>query len=214
MVSSSITYCNVSCGRLLLNQPLFRVTAGAAVHALCQGLYQETGYGIGSDLGLSASLPREGLKASLLFENATTTYIRWSADYSEEALPHLRLALGWQKAVDYLYGRLQPSYSSLDFLVNDGINSAVQGDQGADTVAQPQVIHPSVDPVGFILGGNWGAEYVVMERLALRLGYGAPGRFTFGAGILAWHRKLGLDFALLTHPDLPQTYCASIRYAW
>ncbi|MDD5673421.1 MAG: hypothetical protein PHC61_04615 [Chitinivibrionales bacterium] len=214
MVSASTLCFNAACARMLINQSRLRFAAGAAVHALRQGLYQETGYGIGADLGASAGLPQYGVKASLLLENATTTYVRWGPNYSEEALPHVKISLGYQRAIDYLYGRIQFSYSSPDFLTNEGVNAVNQGTSFFDTIPQPKIIHPSQDPLAFIGAGCWGLEYTILSRLTFRVGYVTPGRFTGGAGIALWRRRFGLDFALLTHAELPQTYQVSARYQW
>jgi hypothetical protein len=153
------------------------------------------------------------LRAAVDCENLTTNYLRWSDTYADVALPRVRLSLGYRKAIPYIHGRVQISYVSLDFLTNEGVNSLerLSGDTSGTKV--PKTVHPTQDPFGFVLRGRWGLEYLIAERVALRVGTSQANFLTFGGGVLLLKQTLAIDFAYLLH-DLAGTYQVGLGYRW
>ncbi len=183
---------------------------GAAVNVMRRRLLDWTGYGVGLDLGLSARFPRTGVRLSLLGENITTTYMHWSNEYQENALPRLRFAAGWRREIPYVYGAVQVTYSSLDLLGNEGANATTFLSVG-DSAEAP--VRLTLRDGGFFFYGNYGLEYTVARTVSLRFGIENLRRLAFGAGVALLDRRLAIDFAYITH-HLAGSYAASIAYRW
>lgn len=195
------------------------VAAGIGVNAQRHNLPPYRGYGVGCDAGASLDFIRQGVRMALGCENVTTNYLRWTPGYSEEALPHVFFGAGWRKGIPYLYGRVQLHFKSLDLLANEGPNSFV--DSTVDTViyARPSTERFTKDPLYFLLNGNYGLDYTIMNVLALRIGVPVYGnaidwsRVAFGCGVNLMKRKLSFDFAYVTH-ELAGSYQVGLTYYW
>ena len=171
-----------------------------------------TGYGIGLDAGVIARFRSTGFRAGLNIENLTTTYVHWNRSYSENELAHIRLGLGWEKDLPYVYGRLRATYSSLDLLANEGVNVQKPGGTFGDSATIPLRLHLSKDPE-FLLYGSYGLEYLIAQRLALRVGLRNGLLWSFGGGLNVWNQRLALDFSYETH-ELGGTPSLALSYRW
>ena len=185
---------------------------GAAITAKRSNLVGWTGYGIGVDGGGYVSFAGPGIAIGLYGENLTTSYLYWSSAYQDVAWPHARLGIGWKKDIRDIYGRIQLTYESADFLGNDGINSLMAGDE-SDTTVMPERVRLSEDPASFLMLGKAGAEYTIFDRVALRIGVGLPNAVSFGGGMYLFDRSFTVDFAYLVH-ELAGTYQLGISYQW
>ncbi len=185
--------------------------AGAGVNVLRRRLIDWTGYGVGVDIAGAASFPRTGIRTGLLLENLTTTYMNWSEEYSENALPHVRLGVGWRRDFPYLYGALQVTYVSPDLLTNEGINTT-DAIASSDSVESPRQMSLREDPQ-LVFYGNYGLEYTIARVVSLRVGVENLRRFAFGAGLALLHQQLLVDFAWLSH-DLGGSYAVSVGWRW
>jgi len=220
--NASELYFRVGYGRTLyrMNKDI-EVSAGGAINGQRQNLIDENGYGIGLDAGAMVRFINIGLSASAMVENITTSYTHWNSQYSEFAYPHARIGIGWQHIFDYIYGRLGLSYVSPDLFSNEGLNSftndtlEIKSESGARSIIflSPDRERISKNPA-LVIYGKYGAEYVIMNRLAFRAGFDLATRsFTFGAGLGLLDNRAGIDFAYLTH-ELAPTYKLSVNYKW
>jgi hypothetical protein len=194
------------------NKPVV-VSGGVSINASRNRLIDYTGYGLGLDLGSSVLLPSKGLSAVVLVENVTRSYTYWNSSYSEKGRPHVRFGIGWEKAVDYLYGTFRVGYTSPDLLSNEGING-FEVDEVDDelVIEKPKTYTLSKDPEILVLGAKLGFEYNVMKVFAVRCGI-ARDRFSFGAGLSLFEQRAAIDFAYMIH-SLPGTYQISLLYKW
>lgn len=213
ITSSSQVHFKAGFGLSLVNDRPFQITAGAALNASRNRLVDYTGYGIGVDLGSSFVLPAQGISTVLLIENVFGSYTHWNSSYSERGRQHVRLGLGWEKKLDYIYGKLKLGYTSPDLLSNEGINGfEIDEDNGVLVIENPKKYTLSDNPELIVLGGRLGLEYTFMQIVALRCGF-AQDRFSFGAGIALFSQRAGIDFAYMKH-SLPGTYQFSLSYKW
>lgn len=212
--SQSETYVHIAYGHQWRWRSI-RASAGVALNALRRRLPAEgedwTGYGIGLDAGAGVEFEKPGIRIGLYGENITTSYMNWSDDYDEQVYPHARLALGWQRDIPYIYGAVQLSYTSPDLLGNEGINAS-NALSSSDTTETPRELRLSDEP-WMVVYGNYGLEYRIAEVVALRVGVENLRRFTFGAGVALWKKRLLLDFAYLPH-ELSGSYLVSLGYRW
>lgn len=193
--------------------------AGAALNLMRTDLVGWTGYGIGADGGITMLFRRIGGYAGLLLQNMTSSYIRWSASYQEYAYPHLLVGLGWQQDFPYIYGRLCAAFLSQDLFSNEGINATVKDSMNSGSrenelsFTSPRMKRIYKDPL-MLFAGRYGIEYLILNRLAFRVGYSfATESASFGAGLFLIQNRAGIDFAYLTH-DLAPTYKVSINFRW
>jgi hypothetical protein len=217
--TSSDFLFRISYGRVLKrfnNQ--FELTGGAAINTERLDLIGWTGYGIGADVGLNMyyhSRDRSSFTtAGILLENLTTNYTRWSSEYKEYAYPHMRIGVGWQKELAYIYGKFGITYCTPDLFSNEGINH--YGSDSLDNennVESPGVQRFMAHP--FILfAGRGGIEYTVMNTISFRVGVDTKdGTISFGGGLRLFSNRAGFDFAYLDH-DLASTYKLSVHYKW
>ncbi len=224
--TESILAFHAAYGRAFPFSRRFELGLGAALnavrHALPFGEYR--GYGMGLDAGMLLDFPRPEIRLGLLCENITSQYTRWSAAYSEKAYPHLFLGLGWEKDIPYIYGHIKINYKTLDMLSNQGAtsinSSSVFGGLDSATASEqnlpvptdePDVPKLQNDPWWFLLSGNVGLEYRIMDVVAVRVGHSMVNAWTFGCGIALFKKQVALDFACLTH-ELAPTYQLSVTY--
>jgi hypothetical protein len=176
-----------------------------------------TGYGLSLDAGAAIRFNKIGVILSLFGQDITTNYLSWTPGYSENGSPHIRFAAGIDKEIPYIYGRIRLGYTSLDLLGNEGVNGAKSNDPlSEDSIDTPQQIHPSKEPFTFIGYGNWGGEYTIAHRVALRVGLENARRWSFGAGLNVMDGRLSFDFAYASFiaGDLPGTYQMAVSYRW
>lgn len=228
---ASEVFARVSWGMEVPRIGPFSPGIGAAVNGQRKNLVGLQGYGIGVDVGGYVDIAESGVRLTLDLENLTTNYTRWlhedrdgALDFSSRhvstALPHARLGIGFQKDLPYVYGRVRLSYLSMDFLANEGVNATRPSP--ADSTAEtreldlsdvPRQIHPSESPALFFINGRFGAEYLISDRVAIRVGTSQENRFTFGAGISFLKQRMTVDFAYLLH-ELAGTYQVAGVYRW
>jgi hypothetical protein len=202
---------------------------GGAVNAQRHRLpaNETDGYGIGLDAGLAADFYKTGLRLSLGCDNLTTNYTRWSAAYSETALPHLRLGVGWDRDLPYVYGHVKMGYKTLDLLSNEGANGL---DNSSDTAEfssvdqakkvsqnKPVLLRLGSQPGLFLVSGGIGIEYTIKNAVAIRFGGNGIPPFTtmfnyaFGCGVNLFKKRVSLDFSYLDH-ELAATYQIGVVY--
>ncbi len=208
--SSSEVFMNFSFGYTILSTANISATAGASFHCQRRRLIDWTGYGIGLDVGTTVELPRAGVRFSLLLDDITTNYIRWSSDYHNNALPHARLGIGWQREIPYIYGKIRIMYKSPDLLGNDGVGYIFLGDDEKEPEKQSVKDEPGL----VFTAAAYGVEYTVQKIVALRVGLDESKRLFFGAGINLFKRSLFFDFSYMVSNDLPGTYSLSMGYHW
>jgi hypothetical protein len=213
ITSCSQVHFKAGFGLSLVNDKPFRVSAGVALNASRNRLIDYTGYGIGVDLGSSFMLPAQGLSAVLLIENVFGSYTYWNSSYSERGRQHIRLGIGWEKDLDYIYGKIKLGYTSPDLLSNEGINGYEVDEVNDELVIEnPKKYTLRKNPELIVLGGKLGLEYTIMQIVAVRCGI-AQDRFSFGAGLSLFSQRAGIDFAYMIH-SLPGTYQFSLSYKW
>ncbi|HMA64742.1 MAG: hypothetical protein ACM31E_00180 [Fibrobacterota bacterium] len=213
MKNGSDIFVRFGYGRAVDFRNAWAFSAGVAANARRTRLIEISGYGIGLDAGLKALHKKSNLSAVLQLDNMTTHYTYWSKNYREYAYPHLRLGLGFDRSLPYIYGRIRIGYASPDLLSNEGINYVkVESDTNQQDVEVLDHRSLSDDPELMITGGKIGLEYTIMNRLALRAGL-TQGKVNFGAGLLLFSNRAGVDFAYTTH-ELAGTYQVSLLYRW
>jgi hypothetical protein len=222
--NESVVLFHAAYGRRFDVDRRFEIGLGAGLNALrhCLPFGQYKGYGMGMDAGLLLHFPRPEIRVGLLCENVTSQYTRWSPSYSEKAYPHLFLGLGWEKDLPYIYGHVRLLYKTPDMLSNQGantLNSSSVFDSTASATTQnlgvpqdqPATASLLEAPWWFLLSGNAGLEYRIMDVFSVRVGHSIVNTWTFGCGLSMFKKQLGLDFAYLTH-ELAPTYQLSVTY--
>lgn len=206
--SASEIFLNISLGYKLLERSNLVVTVGTSLHCLRRRLINWTGYGIGADLGASVIIPKANVRFSLLADDITSNYIRWSSSYHDNGLPHVRFGMGWRKHLPYIYGQISIMYKSPDLLANEGVGINVKQD------LEPENKSIKKEPILLLKYANYGFEYLIHNIVSLRLGFDESRRTFFGGGINLFNQSLAFDFAYMVSYDLPGTYSLSTRYQW
>ena len=186
---------------------------GAALTARRRRLETVFGYGLGADLGAMAHFTKQSLYAALLWENVSSSTVRWqNSDYSEKVPQHLRLSLAFERDNPYLYGRFALFYTSPDLFFNEGINHQGQGGGIREEDRVPQTLSFSDGPSVLFKAARYGAEYTIMNTLTLRAGFNNHS-YSMGAGLNLFNSRAGVDFGYLSH-ELAGTVKMSISYRW
>ncbi|MBD3420927.1 MAG: hypothetical protein GF398_12475 [Chitinivibrionales bacterium] len=185
---------------------------GAALNSMRRNLEGPIGYGIGVDGSTVLHLVPLGFRIGFQVNNLTTNYLRWQPGYVDLAYPQLRFSMGWASDVDYLYGRLQLHYTTLDIAANSGNNTVTKSDEYT-SLSMPSWTKASEDPVKFLIRGNLGGEYLIRNIVAVRIGTSRINPVTFGAGLNLFDQHFSMNFAYLYH-ELAGTYQLSIGYGW
>jgi hypothetical protein len=213
MKNSSDIFFRFGYGHLFSLNSRLDFSIGAAANARRTRLIDFTGYGLGLDAGIKLYDRRSGASVVLQMDNITSHYTYWSKDFREYAYPHLRLGLGLERNIPYIYGRIRIGYTSPDLLSNEGINYSKSetdtNDLELEEISQEKVYQ---SPELLIYDGRLGFEYLIMNRLAFRVGL-SQGKFNFGAGLQLFSNRAGLDFAYTIH-QLAGTYQISMMYRW
>ena len=163
-----------------------RWAVGANLKLIRQSLVGEgASFGVGTDLGVRYQAnPSVALGARLA--DATTTQLYWDTGRRETVSPTLTLGLHVTRPVQSLQGTVT---LALDTALAFEGQKADQFETG--------------DLSGNLLGG---VEYWFRRTVALRVGSHA-GDFTAGAGIR--YKRLGADYAYLSHDELDGTHRVS-----
>lgn len=175
-----------------------RFRYGAAVKFIRRRFEDLTGYGTGLDAG-AQFMPGYGLTAALSGRNLTGTAVRYYENDWEWSLPELTAGLGWKVRADYFYGSIQVLVQSGNML-DQGVSQGYRINREADTAVAP--VEASFKSV--FTQGSAGLEYLIKNRLALRLGFHPYYHFTAGAGLRV--SRICADFSLRRHLDLDDTY--------
>ena len=184
--------------------------AGAAAAFRRRGIGEASAYGIGADLGVMAFFRKPAVYAALLWENVRYGAVKWK-NYTEEAPQHLRASLAFEHSDPYIYGRIALFYTSPDLLFNEGINA--QDDTGDMEESRSPTVRTLSDGAGVLLsGGRCGAEYVIMNTLALRMGFDGGG-YSMGAGLTLFKGRAGADVCYVSR-ELAGTVKVSVTYRW
>jgi hypothetical protein len=216
--SSSDLFVRISYGRKILQfGKKYELSAGVAVNTERRNLIGWTGYGIGTDAGINLSCYFKEIAsvatAGVVVENLTTSFTYWSSEYKEYSYPHMRLGLGWQQDIRYLYGKLSLSYLSPDLFSNEGINHyGSESLDGTNDIERPAVQRVATHPLMLFLGARGGIEYSIMNTISFRVGI-KQGSMSFGGGLYLFHNHAGFDFAYLDH-QLAPTYKLSVNFRW
>jgi len=190
---------------------------GAALTARRRRLETVFAYGLGADLGAMVHLKKQSLYAALLWENVRHSIVRWEeSKYNEKVPQHLRLSLGFERDNPYLYGRFALFYTSPDLFFNEGINHYGKHDRQVEGLREedrlPQTLSFSDGPSVLLKAGRYGAEYMIMNTLTLRVGFNNHS-YSMGAGLNLFNSRAGVDFGYLGH-ELAGTVKMSVTYRW
>lgn len=209
--TASELYLTFGYGKRFRPAPNLMLSTGFAIHALRRRLLEETGYGIGADLGATLHFLSNGVRLSLLADDIATNYIYWDDSYHDQSLPHLRFGVGWQKEFPYIHGRLTAAYQSPDLLQNEGVRILYDDELDRVEVTEKGKYLDSFSAL--FSGGRYGMEYFIRDIVALRVGLHS-GKISFGGGLNLFDRAFGVDFGHVSSlgSDLPGTYIVSLSY--
>lgn len=193
--------------------PVWAVSAGVSANARRTRLIDYTGYGLGLDAGARVYHRISGVSCVIELDNVSSNYTYWSDSYKEYSRIHLKIGLGWEREIPYIYGKIKIGYTTPDLLANEGINFyTTETDTNNQIVETPLQTTLSAHPEILFYSGKLGLEYTIMNRVALRAGV-AQGKVSFGAGLKLFSNKAGVDFAYIRH-ELNETYQVSLLYRW
>ncbi|MBI4726634.1 hypothetical protein HY768_05345 [candidate division TA06 bacterium] len=151
---------------------------GANLKLVNKSVGSNSAWGLGLDAGVITLLPHD-LRLGLNLQDITTTYLAWDTGEKEIISPAARLGFSWNP----------------DFAGNQALTISAGFDigfEGRRIASQYYLGNLSAD-------SHYGLEYVLKQRLALRLGSDL-GRLAAGTGL-----KLGrfnFDYAYLGSQDL------------
>ncbi len=213
IVSCSSIFFRIGLGGKTRIRESMDLAFGGALNGRRTRLPDYRGYRIGMDLGAKMFFSKPGVSLAVSAENLISDVVKWSDSYKEVVYSHLRIGLGWEKDFPYIYGRLRIGYTTPDLLSNEGINYIGEDELGGDvSIEKPEYLKLYRKPSLLITAGKYGLEYTIMSRLALRGGL-TQGKFSFGAGILLFGGKAGLDFSY-SAAALAGTSQVSLTYRW
>lgn len=208
--SSSETFLNVSLGYNILEKKAFILTAGASIHGMRRRLIDWTGYGVGVDLAAAIELKKVDLRFALLANDIVGNYINWSSSYTEYSGARLRLGIGYEKEIPYIYGKVKVTYKSPDIFGNEGVSYIAINHEEQD----PKSGSVKSNPELLLTTASYGFDYLIKDVFAIRVGFDELKRLSFGAGLDLFSRSLGFDFAYTLPYGLAGTYAMSISYNW
>ncbi|MDO9026496.1 MAG: PorV/PorQ family protein [bacterium] len=151
---------------------------GANLKLVNKSVGSNSAWGIGLDAGMISLMPHD-LRLGLNLQDITTTYLAWDTGEKEIISPAARLGLSWNPV---LAGAKALTVSAGFDIRFEGRRTASQyhlGDLSADS--------------------HYGLEYVLKQRLSLRLGSDL-GRLAAGAGLVLG--RFSFDYAYLGSQDL------------
>ena len=151
---------------------------GANLKLVNKSVGSNSAWGAGLDAGILALLPHS-LRLGLNLQDITTTYLAWDTGEKEIISPAARMGLSWN-----------PSFAGNKALtLSAGFDVRFEGRRSA---SQYYLGNLSAD-------SHYGLEYVLKQRLALRLGSDL-GRLAAGAGLQLG--RFAFDYAYLGSQDL------------
>jgi hypothetical protein len=151
---------------------------GANLKLVNKSVGSNSAWGLGLDAGALALLPHN-LRLGLNLQDITTTYLAWDTGEKEIISPAARLGLSWNPNIA----------GNKSLTISSGFDVRFEGRR---TASQYYLGNISAD-------SHYGLEYVLKQRLSLRLGSDL-GRLAAGTGL-----KLGrfsFDYAYLGSQDL------------
>lgn len=151
---------------------------GANLKFVNKSVGSNSAWGVGLDAGIMALLPYS-LRLGLNLQDATTTYLAWDTGEKEIISPAARLGLSWNPVLS----------GNKPLTLSTGFDFRFEGRR---TASQYYLGNLSAD-------SHYGLEYVLKQRLALRLGSDL-GRLAAGAGLRLG--RFNFDYAYLGSRDL------------
>lgn len=146
-------------------QPAGRWQLGGSLKLIRQSVGEFTSFGMGLDAGLLRRDVLPNLDLGLTLHDLTGTYLSWSTGRKETISPVPRLGAAYRLASDAMRGVL---------LLSGDVEMHFDDRQQADQLWS-----------GALSANlNWGLEFTMRNRLALRLGL-AESAFQAGAGLVA-----------------------------
>lgn len=210
-VSCSDIYIRTGFGQKFLSKSMIECSWGGALNAKRTNLPGYNGYGIALDAGVKALFVKQGISSSVALENLLSSTV-WTSDYKDASRPHLRVGLGWERVIPYIYGEIKIGYTSPDLFANEGINYIDTYDESGVEIEKPEFHSIRKKPSLLIYSGKIGLEYIIMDRVAMRFGLDQT-KFCFGGGVNLFSRKACVDFSYSNH-DLAGIYQVSMKYLW
>jgi hypothetical protein len=172
-------------------QPAHGFQWGGSLKFIRQSVGEFTSFGIGLDAGVFKRDLFHNFDVGLMLHDLTGTYLSWSTGRKETILPVPRLGLAYRYPSALLRGTLLAS-ADAEFHFDDR--------RGADQLW-----------VGsFSSNLNWGLEFTMQNRLALRVGL-AESDFQAGAGLAAGPVRFDYGIAPWMH-DFEVSQRLSVRF--
>jgi hypothetical protein len=172
-------------------QPKGAYHLGGSLKVIRQTVGEYSSFGLGVDVGVLRRGVYRDLDVGLAIHDVTSTYLSWSTGRKETILPVPRLGLAYRIHSDALRGSL---------LLASDTEMHFDERRGADQLWS--------GPVSVNL--NWGLEFTMQNRLALRLGV-READFQAGAGFTAG--RVHFDYAITPDDRFDdQTQRLSVRY--
>ncbi|MBN2410896.1 PorV/PorQ family protein [candidate division KSB1 bacterium] len=166
-----------------------RFSYGANVKFIRKGVGDNSAWGIGFDVGVLWN-PAGKLMLGANFQDITTTILAWDTGTKELISPTFKMGLAYPIHIAFIKSNLLlAADTDLRF-------------EGRKYSAQMNIGPMSADP-------RVGAELLVRNVVALRVGRDDIGSLTAGAGIKL--PRLDLDYAFLSHDELDTTHRISLR---
>lgn len=167
-----------------------RFSYGINAKFVRKGVGDNSAWGIGFDIG-AIWRPWQKLMVGANFQDVTTTLLAWDTGTKELISPTLKTGLAYPFNLPFLKS---------DILFAGDVDTRFEGRTG--DASQLNAGDISFD---FRLG----AELIVYNIVALRLGRDDLGYFTAGAGITL--PRLDIDYAFMNHTQLNETHRISLR---
>jgi len=175
-------------------QPKGAYQIGGSLKVIRQSVGEFSSFGLGVDVGVLRRGIWRDLDVGLAVHDLTGTYLSWSTGRKETISPVPRLGLAYRVQSDGLRGSL---------LFASDVEMHFDDRRGADQLW--------TGPVSANL--NWGVEFTMQNRLALRLGL-RESSFQAGAGFTAG--PIQFDYGIVPDPirnaDFELSQRFSVRY--
>lgn len=166
-----------------------RLAFGANVKFIYKGVGDNSAWGLGFDIGAIWN-PVDHLRAAANLQDLTTTLLAWNNGTRELIAPTLKLGLAYPLFIDKLRSRV---------LFAGDTDIKLEGRQFAS----------QAHAAGLSMDFHLGAEFLISNVIALRLGRDAVGKFSAGAGLRL--PRLDFDYAFMGHDQLETTHRISLR---
>lgn len=166
-----------------------RTSFGMNAKIVHKGVGDHSAWGIGFDIGVLWNAWRQ-LKVGVNLQDATTTLLAWNTSKKELIAPTLKSGVS--------YPFLFPKWKSRILFAAD----ADMRFEGRNSTAD---IHWGDVSLNLRLG----AEFILLNSLAVRIGRDDLGCLTAGAGFAL--PRLFIDYAFMNHTDLRETHRVSLR---